>query len=88
MILRFSYEISKNLVSWVSSQDMKRFVSILLAWSVGIGITRAATRDQQWKQVDEDINKDLPKSAIETLTTTALRHAATTSSAFAMSGCA
>ncbi|MFM2171144.1 MAG: hypothetical protein RI957_1373 [Verrucomicrobiota bacterium] len=47
---------------------MKRFVSILLAWSVGIGITRAATRDQQWKKVEEEINKDLPKSAISTLT--------------------
>lgn len=47
---------------------MKRFVSILLAWSIGISVSCSATRDAQWKQVEEEMNKDLPKSAIQTLT--------------------
>ncbi|MFM2220281.1 MAG: hypothetical protein RLZZ553_29 [Verrucomicrobiota bacterium] len=67
MILRFYYEFSKNLVSSVSTLDMKRFLSILLAWSMAMSLTWSATRDQQWQQVEEDMNKDLPKSAMATL---------------------
>ncbi len=43
---------------------MKHFLLFLL----GIGVASAAPRDDQWKKVDEDMEKDLPKSAIETLT--------------------
>jgi hypothetical protein len=46
---------------------MKRFISIFLAWAIGVQISSSATRDQQWKQVEEEMNQDLPKSAITTL---------------------
>lgn len=43
---------------------MKQFLLGLLGVCVGC----AAPRDDQWKKVEEDMEKDLPKSAIETLT--------------------
>ncbi len=43
---------------------MKCFVLLLL----GISMSFAAPRDDEWMKVKENIEKDLPKSAIETLT--------------------
>jgi uncharacterized protein YfaS (alpha-2-macroglobulin family) len=43
---------------------MKYLCAILLSISSCVG---AATREEQWKEVEEHINKDLPKSAIKTL---------------------
>ena len=40
----------------------------LLMGLLGVCVGCAAPRDDQWKKVEEDMEKDLPKSAIETLT--------------------
>jgi uncharacterized protein YfaS (alpha-2-macroglobulin family) len=41
-----------------------KFLCVML---LGISLAGAATREEQWKQVEEDMNKDLPKSAITKL---------------------
>src|SRR5216117_2221917 len=47
---------------------MKRVIAAMLAGlAMNISATFAATRDAQWKEVEEAINKGLPKTAIEKL---------------------
>src|SRR6266496_2181910 len=49
-------------------RTMKSVLAVVLGWIVVNGsLSFAASRDSQWKEVDDAINKGLPKTAIEKL---------------------